>query len=217
MGNVWATLKQLKRMILIIAFSYIVSIVAGLITNRIGDGTFVSFAEKLSQPSLEQVEKIFGKYRQSVREGNIAVIALCSLIVFTINTFGNFINFTLPGIFIVPIAATLLFGGWVQGIGLASIQASSFLSLFLYLVMVCLEFITYVFASVAGVNIGLSILAPKRHGVTSRWKSFKFAWGDAGRLYIIITIILAFQAVFEIMYVRKVLLMGGSGIPLAPY
>ena len=30
-------------------------------------------------------------------------------------------------------------------------------------------------------------------------------------------IILAFQAVFEILYVRKILLMGGSGIPLAPY
>jgi len=29
--------------------------------------------------------------------------------------------------------------------------------------------------------------------------------------------ILAVQAVFEMLYVRKVLLMGGSGVPLMPY
>ncbi|UCF00038.1 MAG: hypothetical protein JSV82_02950, partial [Planctomycetota bacterium] len=80
-----------------------------------------------------------------------------------------------------------------------------------------LEWVTYVIGSVAGVNIGLSTLVPRRQGVTSRWKAFKLAWRDAGRLYIIILMVLAFQAVFEILYVRKVLLMGGSAIPLMPY
>jgi hypothetical protein len=164
------------------------------------------------------MERIFGRFREPVREGHLGTIALCSLIVFAVNTLGNIINFTLLGIFIVPAAVTLLFfGGLMQGISLCGIQGSSFTSLFLFLLIVCLESITYVIATVAGVNVGLSVLMPKRQKVKSRWKAFKLAWREAGRLYIVIIIILAFQAVFEILYVRKILLTGGSGIPLEPY
>ena len=216
-SSIWTTLKRLKWLILIIAILYAASITAGLITRYAGGQALVSFVEKSDQNQAQQIEKIFGRFRQPVRDGHLGAIALCSLIVFAVNTFGNFINFTLPGIFIVPVAVTLLLGGWMQGISLAGIRASSFLSMFLFLSMGCLEWVTYVIASVSGVNIGLSILVPKRQVVTSRWKAFKLAWRDAGRLYIIILIILAFQAVFEILYVRKVLLMGGSGIPLMPY
>ena len=217
LGNVWTTLKRLKWLLLIITLLYITSMAGGLVTRYAGYEVFASFVERSDENSAEQIEKIFGRFRQPVREGNIGIITLCSLIVFAINTLGNLINFTLPGILIVPIALTLLLGGWIQGIGLANIHASSFLSLFLFLSMGSLEWVTYVIGSVAGVNIGLSILVPKKQGVTSRWKAFKLAWRDTGRLYIIILIILAFQAVFEILYVRKVLLMGGSGIPLRPY
>jgi hypothetical protein len=188
-----------------------------LVTRRVGGEFAVSFVEESDQRSAAEIEKIFGRFRQPVRDGHFGAIALCSLIVFAINTLGNAMNFTLPGILIVPIAFTLLLSGWMQGISLGGIQASSFLSLFLFLSMGCLEWITYVVASVAGANIGLSVLAPKRQGITSRWKAFGLAWRDAGRLYIIIAIILAFQAVFEMLYVRKVLLMGGSAVPLAPY
>ena len=217
LGNICKTLARLRRLILIIALLYIASIAAGMITRYTGGEVFVSFVEKFDQSGLEQVEKIFGRFREPLREGNLKVIALCSLMVFAINTLGSVINFTLPGILIVPIAGTLLFSGWMQGISLAGIQASSFLSLFLFLCMGCLEWATYVIASAGGVNIGLSIVSPKRQGVASRWKAFKLAWRDAGRLYIIIAIILSVQAVFEILYVRKVLLMGGSAIPLLPY
>ncbi|MHC4739860.1 MAG: hypothetical protein ACYS9Y_13220 [Planctomycetota bacterium] len=204
-------------MILIIALLYIASIVGGLVTRCTGGELFVSFVEKGEQRSAPQVEKIFGRFRQSVHDGHFGTIALCSSIVFTINTIGNIINFTLPGILIAPLGFTLLLGGWIQGTGLGGIQASSFLSLFLFLSMGCLEWVTYVIASAAGINISLSVLMPKRQGVATRWKAFRLAWRDAGRLYVIILIILSFQAVFEILYIRKVLLMGGSAIPLKPY
>ncbi len=83
--------------------------------------------------------------------------------------------------------------------------------------MVGLEWITYVLATAAGVNIGLSALMPKRQSAETRWLAFKRAWSEAGRLYLVIIGILAVQAVFEMLYVRKVLLMGGSGVPLMPY
>lgn len=217
LSNICKTLTRLKRLFLIIALLYMASILGGLVTRCAGCEVFTSLVERSDENSAAYLEEIFGRFRQPVRQGNIGAIALCSLIVFTINTLGNFINFTLAGILIFPIALTLLFGGWMQGMSLAGIHASSFLSVFLFLSMCCLEWVTYVIASVAGLNIGLSVVAPKRQGTTSRWKAFKLAWRDAGRLYIIILIILAFQAVFEILYIRKVLLMGGSGIPLMPY
>ena len=218
LNNVKKTLIRLKWLMLIVALLYIASIATGLITCYAGGELFTSFVEKSDSQSAPQIERIFGRFRESIREGHWGTIALCSLIVFAINTLGNIINLTLPGIFIVPVAATLLlFGGLMQGISLGGIQGSSFTSLFLFLLIVCLESITYVIATVAGVNVGLSVLMPKKQKVKSRWKAFKLAWGDAGRLYVVILIILAFQAVFEILYVRKILLMGGSGIPLAPY
>ncbi|UCF00282.1 MAG: hypothetical protein JSV82_04220, partial [Planctomycetota bacterium] len=129
-SSIWSTLKRLKWLLLIIALLYMASIVGGLVTRCAGCEVFASLVERSNENSTEQVEKIFGRFRQPVREGNIGIIALCSLIVLAINTLANFINFTLPGILIVPIVLTLLLGGWIQGISLASIQASSFLSLF---------------------------------------------------------------------------------------
>lgn len=215
--NTLETVIKLKRLTLILLLMYVVSIVAGIVTHYAGGASIASFVEKQSQGSLEAIENIFGRFREPVRNGHLGAIVLCSLIVFTLNTLGNISGFTLPGIFIVPVVVTLFLGGWIQGISLGGIRASSFTSLFLYLSMGCLEWITYVIATVAGVNIGLSVLIPKRQDTTSRWKAFKLAWRDAGQLYIIILIILAFQAVFEILYVRKVLQMGGTGVPLAPY
>ena len=141
----------------------------------------------------------------------------CSGLVFLINLLGDFIQFTVLSILIVPACFTLGLGGWMQGIGLAGVHASSGLSLGLFLLMGGLEWITYVLATVAGVNIGLSLLMPKRQAAETRWLAFKRAWGDAGRIYLLIAGILAVQAVFEMLYVRKVLLMGGSGVPLMPY
>lgn len=108
-------------------------------------------------------------------------------------------------------------GGWIIGISLASLHGSSFLSVFLYLLMVGLEWITYVVSAGAGANIGLAILSPKRVGCSFRAEAFKRIVREAGRLYVLIISVLAVQAVFEILYVQKVVLIGGTGIPLMPY
>ena len=89
--------------------------------------------------------------------------------------------------------------------------------MFLFLLMVGLEWITYVLSAAAGTSIGLAVLFPKRVERPTRWSAFKHALSQAGSLYVVIVVILAIQAVFEILYVRKVLLMGGTGVPLMPY
>ena len=56
----------------------------------------------------------------------------------------------------------------------------------------------YPLATVAGFKVGLSVLVPKRQATASRWLAFKQAWRDAGRLYLVIALVLAVQAVCEI-------------------
>jgi len=214
---VWNTFKQLKWVLIGIGILYVLSVAAGLATSHFGPKAFLSYVERTETHRAEQVEKIVGGLREPLREGQLGTIAICSGLVFTINLLGDFVEGTLCSILIVPIAFTLVLGSWMQGVGLAGIHGSSFLSVFLFLLMLFLECITYVIATAAGANIGLSIIFPKRQAVSSRWQGFKRAWGDAGRLYLIIVLILALQAVFEVLYVRKVLLMGVSDVPLMPY
>jgi hypothetical protein len=218
LSGVWNTYKRLKWLLIAIGILYVLSVVAGMATSRFVPEALLSYLENLEAHSAEQVDKLFGRFVQPLREGHLRTIAICSGIVFVINLLGDFANFTLPGILLVPIILTLVFGGWVQGTDLIGIRASSSLSLFLFLLMGSLEWGTYVIATTAGANIGLSFMFPKRQAASSRWSAFKSAWADAGRLYVIIAVILAIQAVFEVLYVRKVLLMGGSGkAPLMPY
>ena len=83
--------------------------------------------------------------------------------------------------------------------------------------MAGMEWVTYVLSASAGTNIGLAIISPKRVDCASRWAAFKHTMRQAVSLYAVIVFILAFQAVFEILYLRKVLLMGGTGAPLTPW
>lgn len=214
---VGGTVMRLRTLIVVVGLLYVACVGGGVVTGRsMSEKSRATLTERAAQ-SAQVVEQVFGRFRESVREGHRGTIAACSILVFLINLAGDFIQFTLLSILIVPAFFTLELGGWLQGIGLSGVHASSGLSLGLFLLMVGLEWITYVLATVAGVNIGLSVLMPRRQLAETRWLAFKRAWGDAGRLYLLIAGILAVQAVFEMLYVRKVLLMGGSGVPLMPY
>jgi hypothetical protein len=188
-----------------------------VIVHRLNPKTSPARIKVANENKKQPLETIFSRFREPVRNGHFGIISLCSLIVFSINTIGDFIMHTLPCIFLLPLATKLLRFAWMQGTWMTSIQASSFVSLLLYSVVIFLETLSYIIASVAGVNIGLSVLVPKIHGVNSRLMAFKFSCVDMWRLYIVIMIILAIQAVWEMLYIRKILLMGGSAIPLMPY
>jgi len=215
--GIWRTVRKLRALILTLGVLYLACMGAGVATYHAGRESLPSWVQHQGEGSYEQIERVFGRFRGPLREGRAGTILTCSGLVFVVNMAGDVLNFTLPGALIVPLPFTLLYGGWAQGLGLAAIHGSSFLSVFLYLLMGSLEWATYVLASVAGLNIGLSVLAPRRQGVASRGAAFRPACGDAVRLYAVIVLILAAQAVMEILYVRKVLLLGGSGVPLAPY
>jgi uncharacterized membrane protein SpoIIM required for sporulation len=60
-----------------------------------------------------------------------------------------------------------------------------------------LELGAYVFSGTAGINIALAPLMPQREGTQSRFAAFKAAWEDAARLYVIVIILLALGAIWE--------------------
>jgi hypothetical protein len=216
LSRVWVTVLRLKTLIAVVGVLYVTSIGAGIVTWRLMPTAWPDSLTKEEQNKHEQIEKIFGRFREPVREGQWGAVLTAGGLVFVINLFAAFSQFTVLSTLIVP-APFLGLAGWMQGMSLAQIHGSSFVSVFLFLLMGSLEWITYPLATVAGLNVGLSALFPKRQATASRWVAFKQAWRDTGRLYLVIAVILAVQAVCEIFYVRQVLLHGGSGVPLAPY
>jgi hypothetical protein len=204
--------------LLVIIFSvYTLSITAGLIVRRFVPKQLLSQMERSDASQSQRLEKIFGKYRQALREGDLKAIAVCAGMVFAFNLLANFVQFTLLNILIIPAIFTVIIGGVMQGISLGAVTGSSRLSVILYLSVVAVEWLTYAIATAAGINVGLSLLLPERQAVTSHWQAFLLAWGDVLYLYGVIIPILGVQAVMEVLYVRKVLLTGGTAIPLRPY
>jgi len=92
---------------------------------------------------------------------------------------------TLTGLFIIFPPFYISLTGWLQGLAFAAEGMPPLGRGFAYL-----EFLTYYLAAVAGTNIGLSILFPKRYDTDSRRTSFKSAWKVTGYLYIWIAVIL---------------------------
>ena len=216
LSQVWGTVSRLKTLMVVVGLLYVTSIGAGIVTWRLMPTAWPESLTKEEQNKNEQIEKVFGRFREPVREGQLGAVLTAIGLLFLVNLFGAFSQFTVFSVLIVP-ASFLGLAGWMQGMSLAQIHGSSLISVFLFLLMGSLEWITYPLATVAGLNVGLSVLFPKRQATPSRWIAFKQAWRDAGRLYLLIAMILAVQAICEILYVRQVLLHGGSGVPLAPY
>ncbi len=215
-SSVMGTIARLRALILVVGITYAACVAGGVVTGRLTPKSKAALTEQDTR-SGQAVEKVFGRYREAVRQGELRAMAVCSGLVFVTNLTADFVEFTLLSILLAPAFLTLGLGGWMQGVSLSGLHASSGLSLVLFLFMVGLEYVTYVLATVAGINIGLSTLMPKRQGADTRWLAFKRAWAEAGRLYPLIAGVLMVQAVFEMLYVRKVLLMGGTGVPLMPY
>ncbi|HUW82901.1 MAG TPA: hypothetical protein VMZ31_08900 [Phycisphaerae bacterium] len=200
---------------LIVLALYSTSVVAGAITYQIG-GQDVAASVQESDDQIAALESTFGAYRAPIRDGVPSAILTVVAIVFATNLCTNVLNFTAPGALILPLGF-LLFAGWNQGVSIASLTASSAGSLLGFLAVLGLESGTYVLAAAAGLNAGLSFLMPARQGARSRWRGFGRGWRDALRFYAVIVGTLAAQALLEVMYVRQVLLAGGTGIPLRPY
>jgi hypothetical protein len=116
-------------------------------------------------------------------------------------TVGAFLTTTLPGV--VPLIGALVIAivtlgrGFTIGVTYPEVLAASPASFVLGMGTLILELGAYIFSGAAGINIAIAPVFPKRYAVQSRVAAFKAAWIDAGRIFVIVAILLILGAAWE--------------------
>lgn len=189
--------KRMKILLVFVAFLYVGAYLVGWYLISIKSPMAVETAQAITASVL--TETPFTAIFQSLQGGELLQAVL---ITFLLNlTTGAFLTTTLPGI--VPLVGALgtiaitLIRGFVIGVTYPEILASSAAGFALGFGTMILELGAYVFSGAAGIYIALAPIMPRRYGVQSRWTAFKAAWKDAARVYVIVVILLALGAMWE--------------------
>ena len=189
----------MKTLLIVVALLYIGSYLAGWYLISVKSLIAVQTSEALGQAVTTQ--QPFTSILESLRGGEL-LTAIVMTFLYNLAV-GAFLTTTLPGI--VPligslgIAAVSFLRGFVVGITYPEILASTPAGFALGMGTMILELGAYVFSGAAGVNIALAPILPRRYGVESRWAAFKMAWKDAARVFIVVIILLALGATWEMV------------------
>jgi uncharacterized membrane protein SpoIIM required for sporulation len=195
----------MKVLLVLVALLYIGSYLAGWYLISIKSPIAVEISRGLRESVLTQ--QPFTLVLQSLRGGELLKAIL---VTFLVNlTTGAFLTTTLPGI--VPLVGSLgtiavtVLRGFVVGITYPEVLSSSPAGFVLGLGTMILELGAYVFSGAAGINIALAPILPRRYGKQSRWMAFTMAWKDAAKIYLIVVILLALGAAWEMTGIFLVL------------
>jgi len=197
--------KRMRKLLIFVALLYLGSYLAGWYLISIKSQVALDLAQLVSGAVM--TESPFTTILQSLSAGDLLRAVL---ITFLLNlTSGAFLTTTLPGI--VPLVgafgtiAVTLVRGFAIGVTYPEILASSAVGFALGFGTMILELGAYVFSGAAGIHIALAPIMPKRYGTASRWVAFKMAWKDAARVYVIVVILLALGALWEMTGILLVL------------
>jgi uncharacterized membrane protein SpoIIM required for sporulation len=196
------TSRKMKKLLLLVAIIYIITYLIGYLMIR----SQTPFAIELSELITENISTnpIFAPLIGALESKNLA-FAIAYTFLINLSS-GAFASTTLPGVipFIGGIWSIVVTGfrGFMIGVLFTYATVSDPVSTgigwrILAAGTAILELGAYVFSAVAGINISLSTIYPSKYQVESRWIAFKEAWKDAGRLYVIVIILLALGAVWE--------------------
>jgi len=189
--------RKMKAPLVFVTLLYLASYLTGWYLISIKSPIAIETARGVSESVL--TEKPFTTILQSLRGGELAnailVTFLLNLIV------GAFLSTTLPGVIplvgaLVPVGVTVL-RGFAVGVTYPEVLASSTVGFVLGFGTMVLELGAYVFSSAAGIHVALAPIMPRRCGAQSRRAAFKMALKDAARVYVIVVILLALGAVWE--------------------
>lgn len=189
--------RKMKRLLVIVAALYTISFMGGWLLIS----TQLPFAIELRESILEMVstEQPYTSVLELVKGGRLVSVILLA---FAVNlTGGAFASTTLPGA--VPLLGALdiltvtVTRGVVVGLTYPEVMSLSFPTFLVAVGTMILELGAYVFSGAAGINIALASIFPRRYQVDSRWKAFQESWKDAAKIYVIVTILLALGAVWE--------------------
>ena len=189
--------RRMKILLAFVALLYVGSYLVGWYLISIKSPIAVETAQAITASVL--TETPFTAIIQSLQGGELLQAVL---ITFLLNlTTGAFLTTTLPGI--IPLVGALgtvavtLLRGFGIGVTYPEILASSAAGFALGFGTMILELGAYVFSGAAGIHIALAPIMPRRYGVQRRWTAFKAAWKDAARVYVIVVVLLALGAMWE--------------------
>ena len=196
-GQVLQAAKRMRAELVFVALLYVASYLTGWYFISIRSPIALQTTQAVRESVLTQTP--FTTIVQSLRGGDLA---RAILITFLVNlTTGAFLTTTLPGIIpLVGAAGTIaitLIRGFVVGIVYPEILASSIGEFALGFGTMILELGAYVFSGAAGIHVALAPVMPKRYSEQGRWAAFKRAWKNAARVYVIVAILLALGAIWE--------------------
>ena len=117
--NMHQSLKQQSKLIALLAVGFVLSALVGMAIAKWGPESIASWVTVEDTAGNEQIESIFGRFRESVRDGELGAISTCILIVFGINTVAS-IMLSISTVFILPLAF-LFQDGCVIGASLLSL------------------------------------------------------------------------------------------------
>jgi uncharacterized membrane protein SpoIIM required for sporulation len=187
----------MKVLLVLVALLYIGSYLAGWYLISIKSPIAVEISRGLQESVLTQ--QPFTSILQSLQGGELLKAIL---VTFLVNlTTGAFLTTTLPGI--VPLVGSLgtiavtVLRGFVVGVTYPEVLSSSPAGFALGVGTMILELGAYVFSGAAGINIALAPILPRRYGTESRRMAFKMAWKDAAKIYLIVVMLLALGAAWE--------------------
>jgi len=189
--------RRVKILLILLTVLYAGSYLVGWYLISIKSSVAVEMSQALTEAVF--TEEPFTSIIESL-QGGALVNAI--LVTFLVNlTMGAFLTTTLPGV--VPLVGALgtiaitLIRGFGIGVVYPEVLSASPAGFALGLGTMILELGAYVFSGAAGINIALAPILLRRYGVQSRWAAFKMAWKDAARIYVIVVILLALAAIWE--------------------
>ncbi len=192
---------------------YVFLIIVGILFREHFPKWLNSFISTAQKQKIEQTEKHFGKYREDVKKGNPLTIIKCALIVFSLNSLLVIQNIILSAL-IFPLVLQLGFLAISQGKAFSETKGSSFYSIFWYYLIGGLEWITYPLGISAGVFLTAGMISMF---LLHQPFSVMGLLIDVMSIFVFCISILFIQSFLELIYIRKVLKHGGTGIPLQPY
>jgi len=189
--------RKMKKLLFLVATIYVISFLVGYVLIYIR----LPFVVRLSELIVEgaSISPVYTPILNALKSRNLA---LAVALTFLVNlSSGAFATTTLLGVIpLVGGVGSLLVTG-LRGFLIGVVYYYAFTVSIAYTVLAVgtaiLELGAYVFSAAAGINISLSTIFPRRYQVDSRRTAFKEAWKDAARIYVIVIILLALGAIWE--------------------
>jgi hypothetical protein len=187
----------MKEFIIVVALIYTLSFLVGWYFTNIDVPLAIQVKRSIHEAVLTK-QLFISVIDLLKRRELLGAIAVTFFVNFT---FGAFLTTTLPGV--VPLLGALvicivtLIRGFSIGVTYPEVLAASPASFLLGMGTLILELSAYVLSAAAGINIATAPIFPKRYAARSRVAAFKAAWIDAGRIFVIVAMLLILGAVWE--------------------